>query len=260
MGKPSLFLGLRAAQKAACRLIEDYGIAKPAEIELEDIAFDLGLRVVEGRLSGAAASLVVAGRSGVIRVSPYEPYPYRKRFSIAHEVGHFVLKHGHSLQKLCSEQDMVAWYDASEETQANAFATELILPKRLVARRCDVAEVTFDPVRKISEDFRASLTATAIRFVRLCPEICAVALSRENKIAWVVGSEDWSPFIRRGTPLGEHSLAARFFRGEDLPEEADEVWGNEWIAERAPKCLVEHSVGSRRLGFVLSLLWVEISG
>jgi hypothetical protein len=44
-----------------------------------------------------------------------------------------------------------------------------------------VAEVNFGPIRKIANDFRASLTATALRFVRLCPEKCAVVFFIERK-------------------------------------------------------------------------------
>ncbi len=79
---------------------------------------------------------------------------------------------------------MMDWYQSSQETQANFFAGELILPTRLVSSRCDIGDISFEPIKKIAKDFRASLTATAIKFVRLYPgEMCdSIFRSREGQM------------------------------------------------------------------------------
>lgn len=257
MAKDRFFVPVRKAKQAATQLIDFYGISEPSHIRLEDICFDRGAEIVEGPLTGAAARLVTMETGAIIRVAPEEPYPHRKRFSIAHELGHLVLKHGHGAEVLCSDRDLLDWYGGSDEAQANAFATELLLPKAIIAPRCDVSDVTFDPVRKLADAFRTSLTSTAMRFVEFCPEECALVFSTENKVRWFFPSEDWRAFIPVGSTVDERTLAARFFKGERLPEEPDEVFGDAWVDGRGPKYLIEHSIGAPRLGFVLTLLWVE---
>lgn len=247
---------LRTAEMAATRIIDEYGISHPDEIRLEDIAYDKGADIVEGDLKGAAASLVVVGKNATIRVPPNES-PERRRFSIAHEFAHFSLEHVHSLQKICSEENMMSWYQNTQETQANFFAGELLLPTALVKKRCDVKAVTFEPIIQLAKDFKVSLTATAIRFVRFCPEKCAVVFSQNNRISWSYQSEDWWPYIERGRVLDKWSLAYDFFAGKEMSEEPEDVRASAWIDTRGVDELVEHSIGSKKYGFVLSLLWIE---
>lgn len=255
MKKP-IDIKLRSAEAAAACLIDKYGISLPDQIRLEDIAYDNKVDIVEGELKGAAASLVVISENATIRV-PRDQSIERKRFSIAHEFGHFTLKHVHSLQKICSEDNMMTWYLDSQETQANFFAAELLLPKKMILKRCDVKMVNFQPIQQLAKDFSVSLTATAIRFVRFCPEKCAVVFSRDNKICWSYQSEDWWPYIQNGKPLDKWSLAYDFFAGKEMSEEPEDVRASAWFDPRGVDEVVEHSIGSKKLGFVLSILWIR---
>jgi len=254
--KKTIDVKLRVAEAAAASLIEKYGIVTPDQIRLEDIAYDNKVDIIEGGLKGAAASLVVIGDNATIRV-PRDQAIERKRFSIAHEFGHFILKHVHSLQKICSEENMMAWYQDSQETQANFFASELLLPKTMILKKCDVKTVDFRPIQMLAKDFEVSLTATAIRFVRFCPEKCAVVFSRDNKICWSYQSEDWWPYIQKGKQLDKWSLASDFFAGKEMNEEPEDVRASAWIDARGVDEVVEHSICSKKHGFVLSILWIR---
>ncbi|MGD9157725.1 MAG: ImmA/IrrE family metallo-endopeptidase [Desulfobacteraceae bacterium] len=251
-----LSIDMLKAENTAAKIIEEYGITEPEHIRVRDIAFTLKATVVEKALKRAAASIVKVGEYSTIRISPFDNKE-RKRFSIAHELGHLVLEHVHSLKKVCSDSDMMSWYSDTQETQANFFASELILPKKLVEKRCDVKRVNLEPVRKIAKDFRASLTATAIKFVRLSPEQCAVVLSTDGKIKWSYRSEDWQPFIRKGKPLDPGTAAYDFFRNIEIPDEPIGVDGEVWVENDNVDLIIEHSFGAKEYGFVLSILWIK---
>ena len=252
-------LDIRKAALASSRIIDRFGITKPEDIRLKDIAFALGVDVIEGRLEGVAASLVTCGDKAIIRINYKETDPNRKRFSVAHELGHFVLRHGHKLQKVCSAHDLNTWYGGSEEMQANTFAAELLLPTNLVNPFCDVdaSDISFEIIRKIATIFRVSLTATAIRFVSLCPEPCAIVYSKENMISWSWRSEEWKYYIERGVPLDQETVAYDLHKGEDMPDRPIEVSNSAWGDWKSADCIMEHSVSFPRFGFVLSLIWVK---
>lgn len=247
---------LLQAEKSASEIIENYGISSPEHLRVRDIAFDLGATVIEEPIRMAAASIVRIGDKATIRVRPSD-MPERKRFSIAHEMGHFKMGHIQSIQRICSNKDMMSWHKTSQETEANFFASELILPKKLVVKRCDVASVNFEPIREIAKDFRSSLTATAIKFVRLCPEKCAVVYSQQGKILWYYKSDDWWPYIPKYVPLDRRTIAYDFFQGEQIPDEPIEVDADAWAGARGLEEIVEHSIGSANYGFVLSILWIK---
>ena len=244
------------AERLASGIIEEFGICSPEHIRVEDIAFAKGAMVVEQKITRAAASIVKAGSRATIRIPPTDT-PERKRFSIAHELGHLLMGHITSIQRVCRDTDMMNWYQSSQETQANFFASELILPTSLVSRRCDIGDISFDPVRQIAKDFQASLTATAIKFVRLCPEKCAVVCSAKGKIKWFYKSPDWWPFIHRDQKLDKRTLAYDFFIGEPMEKDPVEVDADAWVHSSGAEEIVEHSIGSRQYGFVLSILWIK---
>lgn len=249
-------LSLLNSEHLASETIDKFGICAPGDIRVRDIAFALGATVIEQYLSGASASIVKVEKHATIRIPPSDTQE-RKRFSIAHELGHLIMNHVESIQRACTEKDMMSWYESSQETQANFFASELILPKKLVESRCDVAKVNFNPIIQIAKDFRASLTATAIKFIRLSPEACAVVFSSKGKIQWSYKSPTWWPFIRKGKKLDKRTLAYDFFNGVVMTEDPVEIDGNAWVETSRVDEIVEHSIASSRHGFVLSVLWIK---
>lgn len=251
---------VRQAEKAAQAIINRFGITQPEHIRLEDIAFALGVMVKTGPLKGAAARLVRFGDTGVIRISRDEHHAARTRFSVAHELGHFYLKHGHSLDRLCDDKDMHWYHDTGHESIANAFAGELLLPTFLVKKRCDVKQVNLKPIMSIAERFQTSLTATAIKFVRLCPEMCAVVFSEDSKVKWVYGSDDFWPFIQRGRKLDTRTLAFDFFVGKTLETQPQDVEADAWFEVKRSDTVqevVEHSIAIPSINSVLTILWIK---
>jgi hypothetical protein len=244
------------AERLASATIEEFGICSPEHVRVRDMAFAKGAMVIEQKLTRAVASIVKAGSRAIIRIPPTDTME-RKRFSIAHELGHLLMGHIVSIKKVCSDADMMDWYQSSQETQANFFAGELILPTKLVSSRCDIGNISFEPIKQIAKDFRASLTATAIKFVRLCPEKCAIVYSDQGKVIWFYKSPDWWPFIHKGGKLDKRTLAHDFFKGEPMEPDPIEVDADAWFESRGLDEVVEHSIASSRYGFVLSLLWIK---
>lgn len=249
-------LRLGEAEGIASATLEEFGICSPEHVRIRDIAFAKDAMVVEQRLTGAAASIVKASNHTTIRIPPTDSIE-RKRFSIAHELGHLLMGHIVAIKKVCSDVDMMDWYQNSQESQANFFASELILPTKLVSSLCDVCNISFEPIKQIAKDFRASLTATAIKFVRLCPEKCAIIYSDQGKIRWFYKSSDWWPLIHKGRKLDERTLAYDFFAGKSTEKDPVEVDADAWIENQNIDPIVEHSISSPRYGFVLSLLWIK---
>jgi hypothetical protein len=255
--KITLELKIREAEKKAFEIVTKFGIYHPDHIRLDDIAFALGIQIREGPLRGASARFIRMGTHAIIRIPNTEANESRKRFSIAHELGHFVLNHeGLALQIICTEKDMMNWYSIDKETEANFFASELLMPEALVKQRCDVREVNFVPVKKIATAFQTSLTSAAIRFVKFCPEPCALICSEDSRIKWFVKSSEWWPFIRIGQKLDKRSLAIEYFTGGDIPNDGQDVKPDVWLDETKGRNIFEHSLALKQYGLVLTLLWL----
>lgn len=252
----------RRARAEAKSLLERYAIEEPRHLVLEGLAADLGVTVLDADLTGAVARLARIGDRGRIRVSHHVTNVGRRRFSIAHELGHFVLKHEGSPLAGCKERAMLDYRGDSKESEANAFAIELLLPEKLVRRRCEVSPVDLRPIKKLAEDFKTSISATAIRFVDFSPEQCAVIFTENGRVRWSRKSDTfWPRLLGWGKEVEPASLASDFFRKGTMSEDPEEVRGDAWIESesgRSPE-LVEHSMPIPSLDAVVTVLWLPTS-
>lgn len=145
------------------RLLQDLGITEPDEIDLDAIAFHVGARVRYRPLEGCEARIIGAGDHAIITVRADSP-PRRKRFSIAHELGHWHHHRGRCL--VCRVEEMRPGSALSPERIADGFAADLLMPTYLFRPHArQHAKLTFKVVQALAEIFRTSQTATAIRLV-----------------------------------------------------------------------------------------------
>jgi Zn-dependent peptidase ImmA (M78 family) len=127
---------LRSARRAALALLQHFAVTHPHALVLEESAMAHGVLVLEERLEGAEAHLLHTTGKGVMRVRAALPELGRKRFAIAHELGHWEL-HAHFLHGVvCTDMDMLNSSVSPPEIEANTFASELLMPTALFRPRC----------------------------------------------------------------------------------------------------------------------------
>jgi len=132
---------MAAPHRAAERVLNELGVAGPEDLQLLDaIAFERGAVVLYKPLYGAEARLVTLGKDAIITISSLVRDARRRRFSLAHEVGHLELHRHRSSVFICTSQDLDSWgrqsADAHLERETNEFAAALLLPERFFAQRC----------------------------------------------------------------------------------------------------------------------------
>ena len=242
----------------ANQIIQNLQIRNPSEIYVRDIAMYLGALVRERVLQGCEARLVRSGDMGIICVNSMIPEGGRKRFAIGHEIGHYVLHVGTQLI-FCNEEDMYIWKgEKTQEIEANQFAASLLMPREIFIRFIKPGQPTFDIISELAEKFRTTLTATALRYVDICNEPCALVVSKDGFIKWYRKSGNFSFHAKVGEKLNPDTFAFDFFDGVNLPTNPDKVPAQAWlkgdIDDEAE--VVEHSVSLDYYGIVLSLLWI----
>lgn len=200
-------------RRAARRLLAQTFVSKPADINLEALAFQAGrLRIEEGGLSGADGRLVADGDTGgIIRVKADIP-KRRFRFTVAHEIGHRCLHAGGFIDRADSGRTLGIWNDASEEAEANAFAGELLLPQDLFMPRVRGKAPAIQLIEKIAEEFGTSRLATAVQYIHYTNEVVALVVSRGWEIEWARKTKEFWPTIKRG-PVSKDSAAGERLAG-----------------------------------------------
>lgn len=165
------------ARRRASAILEKAGINKPP-VSLERVTSLLGLYVhyepYAGQLSGMIHRL--SNGATVVGVNSLHPRT-RQRFTIAHEIGHFILHKSETLhvdeffpfakrdQKSSSAED-------TREIEANQFAAELLMPSKLL--KADIqglfGDLDFESskaIKKLAKRYGVSEQAMTIRLSRL---------------------------------------------------------------------------------------------
>lgn len=256
--KPSKIL----AAGRATQLWNLYGFRSPGELVLEDLALALGVIVVEAPLAKADARLIRKGPRGLVRVRNDIPETGRKRFALAHELGHWLIHKEQTQINACTDQDMVAKYKASApEIEANYFAAELLMPQKLFMSRIRKLRPSFALVKELAGEFGTSLTATAIRCAEVTDDYWAVVISEAGRVRWWRGSERFEErfWIEPGTILSPESAAGSVFEGEPAPTGPVDVDREAWASCREgydDSILIEEALPLPDYDQVLSLLYL----
>jgi len=250
-----------AAERRAESLVAELGIAEPSEIDVDAIAAFKGAVVLEGGLTGTEARLIRSPAVSVIRVRADIREPGRRKFAVAHEIGHLLLQSGAFRFAVCSEQDLLPSYRNSEpELEANVFAAALLMPSSLIAPLCRKTNPSMELVGSLSDHFRVTLTATATRYIQFCPHRCCLVVSVNGKVRYHRAADDFGYFIKPKETLDPRTLAADFFMGRDLPQGMHAVPASAWLEGKRiddTKTIMEGSVALPFYNTVLTLLWID---
>ena len=170
-------LSHREIELRARRLLNAARIHKPP-VPLEQIANYLDIKIDSSDLGDDCSGVLIRqGDRAVIGVNRSD-HPNRRRFTIAHEIGHYVM---HERDTYVDTGYRVNFRDLdsgsgtkSEEIEANRFAAALLIPGPMVKRAFDdfafeLAGTGDDELRELANLFGVSTQAMAYRLAVVLP-------------------------------------------------------------------------------------------
>lgn len=247
------------SRDAARRALRSLWVQEPEHIELNVLADQCGLTVVEGGLE-TADGRIVAGQDnrGFIRVRAGITSAGRRRFVIAHELGHF---HLHKRQAYTdTARELSTYHAGSIETEANVFGAELLMPEFLFEPRIRGREPSHAILRSLADDFSTSHLATIIQFLTYTREPCALVYSKAATVQWIRKSENWEWPLCDGT-VHRFSGAGEFFNSGNPPKPGMiKTPAGAWIPQFSAggeETIREDAFAWPEQQVVLSLLWVD---
>ena len=149
------------------QVLKGLGVTAASDIDLDAIAWELGIvGVKERKLDGCEARIVGLGDRAIVSLDP-RPIQRRRRFSLAHEMGHWMHHRGRTT--FCRKEDIGESPDsAGVERTANGFASDLLLPRYLVqplVRRAERLTLSF--IKEVADQFDTTRSATALKLLHL---------------------------------------------------------------------------------------------
>lgn len=143
-------------------ILADFTAQVPVKVGA--LAKALGLKVLLSTLPLNISGMLKPDEEGgyVIKINRFEPKE-RQRFTIAHEIAHFLL-HKHLIARGVVDSALYRSKLSSRlEAEANRLAADILMPKALVEHERRLVPIGVDVDRYLAQKFEVSLPAMDIR-------------------------------------------------------------------------------------------------
>jgi Zn-dependent peptidase ImmA (M78 family) len=227
-----------------------------APIDLRKVADELGLLVQEAPLDdNLDGCLVTDGTVGGILLNRNVQDEHRRRYTLGHEIGHFVL---HKDVRVLPEtvDEVGSFFLDRIEREANTFSSYLLMPPFLMPKNLGQEPPTLEQGDALVEHFQVSLAAALRRLVRESHWGCALVVTRDGEIQWAVRSQYFEAFIPTGKRPHQNTMAAMLLRTGGPDQDGSKVPAHAWVEGTLAEGDAQVGEQSRRLenGYVYSLL------
>jgi len=142
----------------------------------------------------------------------------RRNFTLAHELGHYLLhRHANPEGIECTNRNMADWDEARNkiEGEANTFASYLLMPLDDFRAQIKGRVIDLDVMTELADRYAVSLTAAILKWMTITDKRAMIVVAKEGFIDWAWSSE---PLLKSGvfyrarqnvTELPPESLAAQ---------------------------------------------------
>jgi Zn-dependent peptidase ImmA (M78 family) len=254
--------GMERARSEALTLLEKFGVESVEHLRVDGFAHRLGVELVETEMDGASGQLVVHPDGATIVLPEHLKNWAERRWSIAHELGHFVLGHrARPARELCGPRVRRRRRDRRHhEDEADNFAASLLIPDAILAKVCDVRPMTLDVPAMLAAACDVPWAACAGRLMQVTWRVCAILVSQHgvNLGGWqsLLFAMLFAGKIYRDDPLRPGSLAHRFFETGEPCGPPALVPASAWLDEIGAELqLHEHSLACTTSDAVVTMLW-----
>jgi Zn-dependent peptidase ImmA (M78 family) len=255
---------LSKSQLAAKKILQKYCITKPNEIPIEDLIFAEGAYFEEKKINGSQGRIIFKGNTAFISINNSISHIGKKRFVIAHELGHYILHKNLAHFFNCNEIDFLEWHKTgSHESEANEFAAEILMPYDLFNPITKVHPFKKDIIEHLSQKFGTSVTATALRYKDIGHTPIAIACSSNGFIKWSSRNNSFPLWqMKNKIRLSSESVANDFFVNSKIPKEPQVITPSAWFEGIRRDTygnsiyLYEQCIHIKSQNEIISLIWV----
>ena len=171
-------------------LLKRIGIDKPP-IRPSSVAAEMNIPIKELDAGNSyEGCLIRCGDSFGIMINTAIKYESRKSFTIAHEIGHAEIPHHKDHEYQCVSESIGMGSGKSLEREANEFAAELLMPASFIVEQVQKSGIGLSLIKSIADKCETSLTSSAIRYIKYCPDIAVLVVSEDGKIKYCIRSDE----------------------------------------------------------------------
>ena len=257
----------RALMRQAQQLLEEEGLLSlPVDLDALASTRNIVIKAMPTSSNGVSGMLTRHGNTFGILYDSSIPSEGFKRFSIAHELGHFFVEgHLDHIRFIDGVHQSHADFFSEDvhEREADCFAAGLLMPEILVRDIIGEHPDGLAAIEAVSHDARVSLIASAIRYVGLTDAATAIVVSRDGRINYCFMSDamkslNFDTWPKKKSSVPAETLTASVVRfpqeQRQSAREKDETDIAHWLGGKRSAQTCEEVVGLGSYNRILTVL------
>ncbi|MDR2009421.1 MAG: ImmA/IrrE family metallo-endopeptidase [Bacteroidales bacterium] len=258
----------------AKKLLEEIGCDEITDIPMEIFVSGLGATLIEEPLHNSDGKIIRGNKKTIIKINSEIQYLEKKRFTIAHEVGHYILHDKLDLEVHNENSNTLNWFQASEaqakkgiqEWEANDFASELLMPEAIIKKEVYCKKFSPQLLNDLSKRFKTSLTSIIFRLISLnLYSIFVVFISNGIVIYWSKPDDGYYIKIKDITklPPPSDSLANEYINADydfiySGNNKGQEIFKSTWFELSdydSDTVFYEYCIPTKQYKTIVSVIW-----
>ncbi|MDI5887677.1 ImmA/IrrE family metallo-endopeptidase [Flavobacterium yafengii] len=245
-------------------ILEELGIEDIPSVDIVDLIVYYNGIVQERSLKNSDGRLVMKNGKSIVTIDSKIEFPQRKRYVLAHELGHMVLHADHTASFMDDDTTLEGYKRGPQEKEANDFAAELLMPTYKFQKACEGKKFTPQLLSDLASHFNTSITSIVYRYIDLGNHPLAVFYSKQGKVQY------WkkSKFMYYRIPdinkldVPRNSVAEEYYRfntiykNNDIQEIEKSTWFELGRYESNTE-MYEYCIITPRYNSVLSIIWED---
>lgn len=256
------------AELAAQNVLNYCGLDDPSGIDISKIILGRGAFYYEKPLKGKEGQIISVGGRSIITINSSIEFEPKKRFTTAHELGHFELHKDYPIIS-DTENDLISWFqgnNTSLEIEANEFAAELLMPTAIFQNECHKRRFGPNMIEYLAKRFKVSKTVAILKFVKAGNHPIMVVFCKDNKMKWWKKSDDFRHYLEfeRDKQPPTESVAYELFTtnkiytGDELKQD---IWKSDWFKMRSDETedtgFYEYCLFVKSYNYTISVIWED---
>ncbi|MDW3649992.1 MAG: ImmA/IrrE family metallo-endopeptidase [Bacteroidia bacterium] len=262
---------LTKAPYKAKKLLEYVGLKEITNFPLETLIAGLGAILIEEPLVSCDGRIIHGKHNTIIKVNSEIQYEARKRFTIAHEIGHLQLHKNIPIHNDTS--NTLNWFHRTEkklvkgiqELEANEFATELLMPDKLFYEQAKGEIFSPDLLVSLSNRFKTSITSTIFRYLQFPLHPIFISFISNGIVQYWKKSDDLRVWVKdlNKLPPPSDSVSREYidfnygflYSGREKKQEISKSTWFEISNREEDSIFYEYCIPTKKYKTILSVVW-----
>ncbi|WP_417857799.1 ImmA/IrrE family metallo-endopeptidase [Xanthomarina gelatinilytica] len=261
--------------RKAKELLEEIGLDDITYMPMDLFVSALGATLIEEPLKNSDGKIIRGNTKTLIKINSEILYEEKKRFTIAHEVGHYLLHDKLDLAVHNENSNTLNWFQNIEqqakkgiqEYEANDFASELLMPEIIFRKFIEYKSFSPSLIKEISIRFKTSLTSVVYRLITLDVFPLLVVFISDGVVRYWRKSSDLKGWLKDVTKLSppEDSVAKEYidadydfiYKGEEKAQEIERSTWFKLYENQEDSDFMEYCIPTKQYKTIISIIWED---